>query len=224
MTCRTAPPSPPAAWSGVGDHRRRWPPTPASLQGRGGRIDVEHDLTVAGRPGVYALGDFANIPAPDGQSFPQLGSVALQSGQWSGEEHRGRDRREADRAVPLPRQGHHGHDRSQRGHRRDGRAPPRAPRADRVRVLAGRARLAHDRHPHPHRGLHRLGLGLLLQEPGPQVLDRTDAARIDWDDDEDDDAGAGVPSAEDDVERATRWPDVRSSRAGCARGGSRTVP
>jgi len=52
-------------------------------QGRGGRIDVEHDLTVAGRPGVYALGDFANIPAPDGRAFPQLGSVALQSGQWA---------------------------------------------------------------------------------------------------------------------------------------------
>ena len=34
---------------------------------------------------------------------------------------------------------------------------------------------------------------------GPQVLDRTDAARIDWDDE--DDAAAGVPSAEDDVER-----------------------
>jgi NADH dehydrogenase len=38
---------------------------------------------VADRPGVYALGDFANIPAPDGRSFPQLGSVALQSGQWA---------------------------------------------------------------------------------------------------------------------------------------------
>jgi NADH:ubiquinone reductase (H+-translocating) len=50
-------------------------------QGRGGRIDVEPDLTVQGFPGVYVVGDIANIPGPDGHAFPQLGSVALQSGQ-----------------------------------------------------------------------------------------------------------------------------------------------
>ncbi len=49
-------------------------------QGRGGRIDVESDLTVKGFPGVYAVGDIANIPDPDGHPFPQLGSVALQTG------------------------------------------------------------------------------------------------------------------------------------------------
>jgi NADH:ubiquinone reductase (H+-translocating) len=49
-------------------------------QGRGGRIDVAPDLTVEGFPGVYAIGDIANIPGPDGKAFPQLGSVALQSG------------------------------------------------------------------------------------------------------------------------------------------------
>jgi NADH dehydrogenase len=51
--------------------------------GRGGRIDVQPDLTVAGFPGVYALGDLANIPGPKGETLPQLGSVALQSGQWA---------------------------------------------------------------------------------------------------------------------------------------------
>ena len=50
-------------------------------QGRGGRIDVEPDLTVHGYPGVYVVGDIANIPEPDGNAYPQLGSVALQSGQ-----------------------------------------------------------------------------------------------------------------------------------------------
>jgi len=50
--------------------------------GRGGRIDVEADLTVPGVSGVYALGDFANIPGKDGQPLPQLGSVAEQSGKW----------------------------------------------------------------------------------------------------------------------------------------------
>src|SRR6266498_2876552 len=49
-------------------------------QGRGGRIDVQPDLTVDGAPGVYVIGEVANIPSPDGQSHPQLGSVALQSG------------------------------------------------------------------------------------------------------------------------------------------------
>jgi len=51
--------------------------------GEGGRIDVEPDLTVAGHPGVYALGDLANIAGPDGRILPQLGSVALQSGRWA---------------------------------------------------------------------------------------------------------------------------------------------
>jgi NADH dehydrogenase len=50
-------------------------------QGRGGRIDVGPELTVEGFPGVYVVGDMANIADPDGKPFPQLGSVALQSGQ-----------------------------------------------------------------------------------------------------------------------------------------------
>ena len=49
-------------------------------QGRGGRIDPQPDLTLAGSPGVYAVGDIANIPDADGNSLPQLGSVALQTG------------------------------------------------------------------------------------------------------------------------------------------------
>jgi NADH dehydrogenase len=49
-------------------------------QGRGGRIEVGPDLTVHGFPGVYIVGDIANIHGPDGRAFPQLGSVALQSG------------------------------------------------------------------------------------------------------------------------------------------------
>src|SRR5262245_22297353 len=52
-------------------------------QGRGGRIDVQPDLTVAGFPGVYGLGDLANTRDPAGGFFPQLGSVALQAGQWT---------------------------------------------------------------------------------------------------------------------------------------------
>jgi len=51
--------------------------------GGGGRIDVQPDLTVEGFPDVYALGDIANIPGPDGRPLPQLGSVALQAGRWA---------------------------------------------------------------------------------------------------------------------------------------------
>jgi NADH:quinone reductase (non-electrogenic) len=53
-------------------------------QGHGGRIDVRPDLTVEGFPGVYALGDFANIPSGDEPALPQLGSVAQQAGDWAG--------------------------------------------------------------------------------------------------------------------------------------------
>jgi len=52
-------------------------------RGHGGRIDVRPDLTVEGFPGVYILGDFANIPGPDGHALPQLASVAQQCGVWT---------------------------------------------------------------------------------------------------------------------------------------------
>jgi NADH dehydrogenase len=51
--------------------------------GRGGRVDVRPDLTVEGFPGVYAVGDVANIPGSGGQTLPQLGSVAQQAGAWA---------------------------------------------------------------------------------------------------------------------------------------------
>jgi NADH:ubiquinone reductase (H+-translocating) len=52
-------------------------------RGRGGRIDVQPDLTVPGYPQVYALGDFANTPYGDDPALPGLGSVALQAGAWA---------------------------------------------------------------------------------------------------------------------------------------------
>jgi len=52
-------------------------------RGRGGRIEVQPDLTVEGFPRVYALGDFANVPGADGAPLPQLGSVAQQCGVWT---------------------------------------------------------------------------------------------------------------------------------------------
>jgi len=49
-------------------------------EGRGGRVDVNPDLTLPGSDGVYVVGDISNIPGADKQPLPQLGSVALQSG------------------------------------------------------------------------------------------------------------------------------------------------
>jgi len=50
--------------------------------GHGGRLDVQPDLALKEFPGVYALGDFANITGQDGKPLPQLASVAEQSGKW----------------------------------------------------------------------------------------------------------------------------------------------
>jgi len=44
---------------------------------------VAADLTVEGFPGVYVLGDFANIHSADDDTLPQLGSVAQQSCVWT---------------------------------------------------------------------------------------------------------------------------------------------
>jgi len=53
---------------------------------RGNRIAVGPDLELAGRPGVYVVGDIAAITDSKTQEvLPQLGSVALQSGEHAGE-------------------------------------------------------------------------------------------------------------------------------------------
>jgi NADH dehydrogenase len=53
---------------------------------RGNRIGVGPDLTLPGHPEVYVIGDVAAITdAKTEQLLPQLGSVALQSGEHAGE-------------------------------------------------------------------------------------------------------------------------------------------
>jgi NADH dehydrogenase len=52
-------------------------------QGKGGRIDVNSDLTVPGVEGVYVLGDAANLTDASGNRMPQLASVAQQAGSWA---------------------------------------------------------------------------------------------------------------------------------------------
>jgi NADH dehydrogenase len=53
---------------------------------RGNRIAVDSELRIASHPEVYAVGDIAAITdAKTKQVLPQLGSVALQSGEHAGE-------------------------------------------------------------------------------------------------------------------------------------------
>ena len=53
---------------------------------KGNRVAVERDLSLPGHPEVFAVGDIAWITdTKTGQVLPQLGSVALQSGEQAGE-------------------------------------------------------------------------------------------------------------------------------------------
>jgi NADH:quinone reductase (non-electrogenic) len=152
-------------------------------QGRGGRIDVQPDLSVEDVPGVYAIGDVANIPSPDGGAHPQLGSVALQSGSAAA------DNLLADFAG-KPRKAFHYHDKG-------------------IMAMIGRGAAIAEVGAHRHElhgaiafsawlGVHASlmtgvrnrvdafvawGSDYFTSGRGPQVLDRADAARIDWDED-----------------------------------------
>jgi NADH:ubiquinone reductase (H+-translocating) len=153
-------------------------------QGRGGRIDVAHDLTVEDLPGFYVAGDIANVPGPHDEPHPQLGSVALQSGDWAARnvlaEFAGKDRR------PF-----HYHDKG-------------------IMAMIGRGAAIAEVGAHRHElhgpiafsawlGVHAAlmtgvrnrvdafvswGWDYFGHSRGPQVLDRSDAARIDWGDGE----------------------------------------
>ncbi len=53
---------------------------------RGGRVPVEADVSLAGHPEVYVVGDIAWITdTKTNEVLPQLGSVALQAGEHAGE-------------------------------------------------------------------------------------------------------------------------------------------
>ena len=54
-----------------------------SPQGRGGRIKLNPDLSVSDHPEIFVVGDMGEV-ASDGKVLPQLGSVAMQSGEHVG--------------------------------------------------------------------------------------------------------------------------------------------
>ena len=49
--------------------------------GPGGRIVVDEDLSIRGRPGGWALGDVAHVTSTDGSAVPQLAPAAMQGGE-----------------------------------------------------------------------------------------------------------------------------------------------
>ena len=150
------------------------------------------DLTVEGAAGLYAVGDVANVPGPDGHPLPQLGSVAQQSGIWAA------DNLLAD-FVAAPRKPFHYHDKG-------------------IMAMIGRGAAIAEVGPHRHElhgavahaawlGVHAAlmtgirnrvegfldwGWDAFSRTRGPQVLDRSDAARIDWDEDRVPEAVAGT--------------------------------
>jgi NADH dehydrogenase len=52
-------------------------------QGRGGRVKLDPDLSVPDHPEIFVVGDMGEV-ASDGKVLPQLGSVAMQSGEHVG--------------------------------------------------------------------------------------------------------------------------------------------
>jgi NADH dehydrogenase len=156
-------------------------------RGRGGRIDVHPDLTVEGFPGVYVVGDIANIPDGEGGSFPQLGSVAQQSGVWAAKnilaDVAGKPRspfRYLDKGIMAM----------------IGRGAAIADVGHGVHELHGKMAFV------AWLGVHAALMSGFRNRidaftdwawdsfgtaRGPQILDRSDAARIDWDDDPDPD-------------------------------------
>ena len=82
----------------------RSPPRSASSCRRATAIPVGPDLSVAGHPEVFAVGDIAWITDTEtNEVLPQLGSVALQSGEHAGENIARHDRRARRRSRSSTR-------------------------------------------------------------------------------------------------------------------------
>ena len=124
--------------------------------GRGGRIPVGDDLSIAGHPNVFAVGDIA---LPPGDPLPQVAQPAIQEGTHVADQIAARLAGRTAAPFRYRRQGLDGHDRSQRS---DRRIPERAP-LPRLRRLDDVARApSHRAHgiPQPRQRLRQLGMEL----------------------------------------------------------------
>lgn len=80
-----------------------WLAAPAD---RAGRVKVEADLTVPGRPEIFVIGDTASVAAPDGSPVPGIAPAAKQQGKYVAAAIRLRLR--GERAPPAFRYKHAG--------------------------------------------------------------------------------------------------------------------
>ncbi|NDJ75959.1 MAG: NAD(P)/FAD-dependent oxidoreductase [Chloroflexi bacterium] len=59
---------------------------------RGGRVEIEPDLTVSGHPEIFVIGDLASFAHQDGKPLPGVAQVAIQQGQHVAESIKTRER------------------------------------------------------------------------------------------------------------------------------------
>ncbi len=163
--------------------------------GRGGRIDVGADLSLAGSPGVYVVGDIANIPGPAGSPLPQLGSVASQSGKWAADnivaDFEGKPRKDfvykdkgimamIGRGAAIAEVGEHHHE-------VHGQLAHMAWLGVHAALMTGtRSKIE---------AMIDWSWDRFSKTGGPHVLDRGDAAQIDWDDDPAVAGATGAPAS-----------------------------
>jgi NADH dehydrogenase len=163
-------------------------------QGKGGRIDADHDLLYNGTAGVYVVGDIANIAGPDGSPLPQLGSVALQSGVTAADnilaELKGKPRKQFEyrdkgimamigRGAAIAEVGKNHHEvHGQLAHMAwlGVHASLMTGTRDKVEAIID------------------WGWDRFTKTGGPHVLDRGEAADINWDDDPAIGSGASAPA------------------------------
>ena len=126
---------------------------------RAGRIKVNADLGVPGRPEIFAVGDTAAAFDREGRPVPGIAPAAKQMGRYVGRGHRGAGAGPAGAAaVRLPSSRRPRHDRPQV---RRGEARPRsAHRLHRLAVLERRPHLFFDRTAQPLRGRAQLAVEL----------------------------------------------------------------
>ena len=142
--------------------------------------------TVVDHPGVYAMGDVANIEGADGKALAQLGSVAQQSGEWAAGNIKadiaGKDRHDFDyhdkgimamigRNAAVAEVGEHRHE-------FHGPIAFSAWLGVHVVLLSGMK--------HRADAFVSWAWDYFSKTRGSQVLDRTGAGRIDWDGDDED--------------------------------------
>ena len=176
---------------------------------------------------VYAVGDIANATAPDGSNFPQLGSVALQQGVYVGKTIKAEVKGKKEKSF-------HYHDKG-------------------IMAMIGRRAAVAEVGEHRHElhgsiafaawlGVHVALLGgvrhrvdafvssagdYFTKTRGPQVLDRSDAARIDWGHDGDEQGGTRcltttTSSSSGPARGAARWltPSRLLARGSCCSNGA----